>query len=94
MQVIFSNLSPGLSPEARELISKSLSHDFNERPSWEEISRVSLLRDHPTTPRHPTPLIVRCCHSRFVAATVATRRQESDALPHCVHGPSRRVPPP
>jgi Ca2+-binding EF-hand superfamily protein len=35
-----SNLSPLLSPDARDLITKCLSRDFNERPSWEEISRV------------------------------------------------------
>jgi len=33
-----SNLSPLLSPDARDLISKCLSRDFSERPSWEEIS--------------------------------------------------------
>jgi Ca2+-binding EF-hand superfamily protein/predicted Ser/Thr protein kinase len=37
-----SHLSPTLSPDARDLITKCLSRDFNERPSWEEISRVSL----------------------------------------------------
>jgi serine/threonine protein kinase len=36
-----SNLSPLLSPDARDLITKCLSRDFNERPSWEDISRVS-----------------------------------------------------
>ena len=36
-----SNLATSLSPDARDLISKCLSRDFNERPSWEEISRVS-----------------------------------------------------
>ena len=35
-----SNLSPSLSPDARDLVIKCLSRDFNERPSWEEISRV------------------------------------------------------
>ena len=38
-----SNLSPALSPDARDLITKCLSRDFSERPSWEEISLVSLL---------------------------------------------------
>jgi hypothetical protein len=52
---------------------------------------VSLPCDHLTTStRQPTPHIVRCCHSRFAAAPVATRRRDA----HCVHGPSRRVPPP
>jgi serine/threonine protein kinase len=37
-----SNLSPLLSPDARDLISKCLSRDFSERPSWEEISHVSM----------------------------------------------------
>ena len=86
-----SNLSPTLSPDARDLITKCLSRDFNERPSWEEISRVSLLRDHPTTSAPcPTPHIMRCCPSRFAAAPMATRRLDA----HCAHAPSRRVPPP
>lgn len=63
-----SNLSHLLSPDARDLVTKCLSRDYTERPSWEEINRVSGLCHSLLHALHraPTPWLCCCAHAALL----------------------------